>query len=99
MPIELTTARDLCPLLDALPIYIGAITIKLRVVLQLAPGDRVRVGPNGKKSVERRDGVDDLAAHLLDLQALDRPDAAPISSINSDALHPITANVRVSRRP
>src|SRR5687767_11690582 len=99
MPIELITPRELWRVVKLLLGDIRAIIMQLRVVLQLAPGDRVRVGPNGEKAVERRNGVDDLAAHLLDLQVLDRPDAAPIGSKHSSALDPITANVRVSRRP
>src|SRR3954468_4501049 len=73
--------------------------MKPRIVCQLAPGDRVRVGPNGPKSVEGRDGVDHLAADLLDLEILDFPNAAPVSGIHGGALDPITPDERVSGSP
>ena len=56
----------------------------------------MRVGPNGKKRVERRDGVDHLAAHLFDLQVLDCPDAAPVDGIYGGAFDLITSDVGVS---
>src|SRR3954462_9381914 len=73
--------------------------MKLRIVRQLAPGNLVRVGPNGKKRAERRDGVNHLAAHLLDLKVLDRPNTSPVGGIHSGALDPITPDVRVSGSP
>src|SRR3954452_14181065 len=73
--------------------------MKLRIVCQLAPRDRVRVGPNGPKSIEARDGVDHLAADLLDLKILDLPNAAPVSGIYGGALDPITPDVGVRGSP
>src|SRR4051812_25309748 len=73
--------------------------MKPRIVCQLAPRDRVRVGPNGPKSIEARDGVDHLAADLLDLKMLDFPNAAPVGGIHGGALDPITPDERVSGSP
>src|SRR5215212_2962941 len=64
--------------------------MKLRIIRQLAPRDRVRVGPNAPKSVEGRDGVGHLTADLLDLEIPDRPNAAPVGGIDGRALDPIT---------
>src|SRR3954468_6303452 len=73
--------------------------MKPRIVCQLAPGDRVRVGPNAPKSVEGRDGVDHLTADLLDLKILDFPNAASVGGIHDSALDPITSDVGVSGSP
>jgi len=51
------------------------------------------------KGMNTRNGVDYLAANLLNLKVLDCPNAAPVSGIHCGALDPITPDVRVSGSP
>src|SRR3954454_8824717 len=55
-PIELVAPGELGRVVQLVLGDVGAKAMKLRIVRQLAPGDRVRVGLNGEKRDERRDG-------------------------------------------
>jgi hypothetical protein len=50
-PVELVTSGEFRCVVKLVFRDVGPIAMELRVVLQLAPGDRMRVGPNGKKRV------------------------------------------------
>src|SRR3954454_9604151 len=94
-PIELVAPGELGRVVQLVLGDVGAKAMKLRIVRQLAPGDRVRVGLNGEKRDERRDGVNHLAAHLLDLKMLDGSDAAPVRIIHGRGPNPVAPDVRM----
>ena len=71
VPVPIALARKRRSLAQLILGDVRAIATQICIVGQLAPGDRVRVGPNGEKRDERRDGVNHLAAHLLNLKILD----------------------------
>src|SRR3954470_12103616 len=67
------------------------------VVVQLLPWERMRLRTQAEEAPKRGDGIDDMAAHLFDHEALNGPDLLPACVVNSGALDVIALDQWMAR--
>src|SRR3954467_4239422 len=76
---------------------VGLVSMQSGVVVQLLPWERMRLRTQAEEAPERGDGIDDMAAHLFDHEALNGPDLLPACIVNSGALNVIALDQRMAR--
>ena len=65
--------------------------------MQLLPRDGMGLGTHAEEAAESGDCMNDVAANLLDHEALNRPDLLSVHIVNSGTLDVVALDQRVSR--